>query len=162
MAVYAAGGQLAALTTTLKTAIAVFVGATLPRRLKFFDINVSQGGSPASTDTNIEFDFTRVSAATAGTGTALVPVKADPADGPCIATSKVNFTIEPTVYDDVTGLLPMFQIYLNQRAPYRWQTYLGSGAELVVAATASVGAGLRTQSLSYTGGAGGTLYFVEQ
>lgn len=157
MAVYGIAGQQATLTTTAKTFASLTQPGTLMRRAKIFDINVSQGAAPASTDTNIVFQLERYT--TAGTSTALSPVANDPAD--TVASTNiggVNHTIEPT---GKSGFW-LFQIMLNQRAPYRWQTYLGSGAELVLAATASAGGGFETYSAGYTGTAGGMIYFQEQ
>lgn len=156
MAVFSVAGQQNVLTTTYKSALAVTAGATLMRRGKIFDINVSQGAAPASTDTNIQFDLSRTTAGT--TATSYTPLPNDPADGASNALAWTNFTAEPTV----TASTSLFNIALNQRAPYRWQTYLGSGAELVYPATASVGVVLRALSAGYTGQAGGIVYFQEQ
>lgn len=157
MAVYQIAGQQATLTTSLKSAITLACAASNMRRFKIFDINVSQGAAPSSTDTNIEFALNRYTGAV-GTGTAYVPTPADLADAAAVTTGLVNLTIEPGTITAVS----LFDIFLNQRAPYRWQTYLGSGAELVMPATASIGCTLRTQSGLYTGQAGGTMYFQEQ
>jgi hypothetical protein len=156
MAVFSAIGQQNTLTSGLKSAIIVLAAASNMRRQKHFDLNLSQGSAPASTDTNIEFDYSRNTAV--GTGTAYTCNPNDPADGAFTGSANVNTTIEGTY----TASSSVFQILLNQRAPYRWQTYLGSGAELVVPATASVGFGLRVLSAGYTGSAGGTIYFQEQ
>lgn len=156
MAVYAIGGQQTILTTTYKTAISVNAAASgTIRRGKVFDINVSQAAAPSSTDTNIIFDMSRVTSV--GTNTAVTPAPGDPADAVFSGLAGQNHTIEPT------GLTPsVFNIGLNQRAPYRWQTYLGSGAEIVYPATASNGLALRVQSLLYTASAGGIIYCQEQ
>lgn len=159
MAVYSIQGQQNALTAAFKTAITVTAAASATiRRGKIFDINVSQSGAPASTDTNIQFDLSRTTAA--GTGaTAYTLNPNDPADAAFSGIGAVNVaTIEPTY----TANSSVFNIGLNQRAPYRWQTYLGSGAELVYPATASAGLGLRALSAGYTGAAGGTMYVQEQ
>jgi hypothetical protein len=157
MAVYSASGQQATLTSALKSFITLACPATAMRRFKVFDINVSQGAAPASTDTNIEFNMARYTG-TVGTGTAFVPPPADLADAVTLVTCLTNLTAEPGT---VTATA-LFDMFLNQRAPYRWQTYLGSGAELVMPATASIGCRFATQSAGYTGQAGGTIYFQEQ
>lgn len=157
MAVYSASGQQTALTASLKSAITLACAATNMRRFKIFDINVSQGGAPASTDTNIEFKLSRYTGAV-GIGTALTPAPADLADAAAVTTGLSNLSAEPGTITTPS----LFDILLNQRAPYRWQTYLGSGAELVMPATASIGCALATQSAGYTAGAGGTMFFQEQ
>jgi hypothetical protein len=157
MAVYSASGQQATLTSSLKSFITLACPASSMRRFKVFDINVSQGAAPSSTDTNIEFNMARYTG-TVGIGTAFVPTVTDLADAACVTTCLTNLTAEPGT---VTAT-PLFDMYLNQRAPYRWQTYLGSGAELTMPATASIGCRFATQSAGYTGQAGGTIYFQEQ
>lgn len=157
MAVYGISGQQATLTSSLKSAITLACAGTNMRRFKVFDINVSQGAAPASTDTNIEFLLNRWTGA-AAIGTSFTPAPTDPADAASVTTGLVNCTAEPGT---VTAAA-LFDIFLNQRAPYRWQTYLGSGAELTMPATASVGCRLATQSAGYTGQAGGVIYYQEQ
>lgn len=156
MAVFGIAGQQATLTSTAKTFASITQPASSMRRAKIFDINVSQGAAPASTDTNIVFQLERYTSA--GTSTSATPVPADPADGAAVTIGGVNHTIEPTGKAAVW----LFQIMLNQRAPYRWQTYLGSGAELVLAATANNGGSFETYSAGYTGTAGGMIYYQEQ
>lgn len=157
MAVLIIQGAQSTLTTTYKTAMTISCAGSNPRRMKVFDINVAAGSAPASTDTNIQFDFSRHTAA--GTNTAYTLLAADVADANFTSVGGVNNTIEPTGPSSTTGL---FNIAMNQRAPFRWQTYLGSGAEIMLAATASNGGSLRALSAGYTGAAGGTIYFQEQ
>lgn len=157
MAVYSASGQQATLTSALKSFVTLACPASSMRRFKVFDINVSQGAAPSSTDTNIEFIMNRYTG-TVGIGTAFTPPAADLADTATLVTCLTNLTAEPGT---ITAQ-PLFDMFLNQRAPYRWQTYLGSGAELTMPATASIGCRFATQSAGYTGGAGGTIYFQEQ
>lgn len=157
MAVYSITGQQNAVGTGYKTALSLTAAASgTIRRGKVFDINVSQSGAPASTDTNIQFDMSRQTAA--GTSTAYTPNPNDPADAAFSGLAAVNYTVEGTV----TANSSVFNIGLNQRAPYRWQTYLGSGAELVYPQSASAGFALRALSAGYTGAAGGTVYVQEQ
>lgn len=156
MATIAVQGQQATLTTTYKTAMTTVCASSNPRRIKVFDINVGAQSAPASTDTNIQFDLSAVSADGTGTAYTLTPV--DPGDATWTSTAKVNHTVEPTLIAARTSL---FNIGMNQRAPFRWQTYLGSGAEIMFAATASNGFALRALSAGYTGAAGGTTFFQE-
>jgi hypothetical protein len=157
MAGYSIQGAQATLTTTYKTALIVTAAASgTIRRGKVYDINVAAQSAPASTDTNIQFDLSRQTAA--GTTTAYTLLPNDPADAVFSGLGGVNATAEGTV----TANSSVFNIALNQRAPFRWQTYLGSGAELVYPATASNGFALRSLSAGYTGAAGGTVYVQEQ
>lgn len=157
MAGYAIVGQQATVSSSYKTAIIVTANsAGTIRRGKVYDINCAAGSAPASTDTNIQFDLSRQTAA--GTTTSYTPVSLDPADAAFSGLAGVNATVEGTI----TASSSVFNLGMNQRAPYRWQTYLGSGAELVYPATASNGFALRVLSAGYTGVAGGTIMVSEQ
>lgn len=156
MALLAIQGAQSTLTTSYKTAMTVVCAGSNMRRMKVFDINMGAQSAPASTDTNIQFDLSRVSAA--GTSTAFTLLPLDPADATWTSVGGVNHTVEPTLVAAGTSI---FNIAMNQRAPYRWQTYLGSGAELMMPATASNGFAFRALSAGYTGAAGGTIYFME-
>lgn len=160
MAVYAVVGNLAAVSTTPHSAIGILSAASATRRVKVFDINIGPGAAPSSTDTFINWYMFRTTGATAGTNTAVTPQPADPADAAAVSTSAQNYTAEGTVI----AATSVFSILLNQRAPYRWQTYLGSGGELVSTQAASNGFMLQATGGSggYTGSAGGTVYFQEQ
>lgn len=156
MAVYSSQGYQQTVSSSSKTAISIVAGSTA-RRGKIFDINVATQSAPASTDTNIQFALERQTAANSG-GSAWTALPVDPADAAFSGTVSYNPTGEGTV----TASSAVFVIAMNQRAPYRWQTYLGSGAELVYPATQSNGFALRVLSAGYTSQAGGTIYHQEQ
>jgi len=160
MACYAIPGSLTTVGTTIHTAIGLLGAASNTRRTKTYDINIGPGGAPASTDTFINWFMFRTTGATAGTNTAVTPQAIDPADAAAVSTAAQNYTAEGTVL----GTTAIWSELLNQRAPYRWQTYLGSGAEITTPATASNGWMLQAQggASGYTGSAGGVVYFQEQ
>ena len=157
MAVYASNLFLTT-TSTTTTSIGYIVGGTTARRGLVFDMNLAAMSAPASTDTNIQFTLERMTATAGSTMTAYVPVLVNPADAAFVGKVGINNgTVEPTV----TAAGQVFTIGMNQRAPFRWQTYLGSGAELAYAATTDTGFALRVTSLGYTGQAGGVVYHTE-
>ena len=156
MAILSLAGAQATLTTSYKTALTISCASSNARRFKIFDINIAAQGAPASTDTNIQFDLSKHTAA--GTNTATTLIAADLGDSYWTSVGGANNTVEPTGPSATAGV---FNIAMNQRAPFRWQTYLGSGAELIFPATANNGASLRALSAGYTGAAGGTIYFME-
>ena len=156
MALLAIQGAQNTLTTAYKTAMSAVCPASNMRRMKIFDINMAAQSAPASTDTNIQFDLSRISAA--GTSTPFTLLYLDPADTYSTTIGGVNHSVEITL---VAAGTSVFNIAMNQRAPYRWQTYLGSGAEIMMPATASNGFAFRALSAGYTGAAGGTIYFME-
>lgn len=157
MAVYASSLYQATVSTSTKSAGYIVAGATARRGL-VFDMNLATQSAPASTDTNIQFTLERQTALGGSTFSAYVPVTVNPADAAFVGNVGLNNgTVEPTI----TATSQVFIIAMNQRAPFRWQTYLGSGAELVYPATQSNGFALRVLSAGYTGQAGGTVYHVE-
>lgn len=153
MAKYAV--QLTDTIGTGSTLGTVRADATTPRRIKWYDLIVGTTNTPA--DAAVRWTVTRVSAAGAGTATAVTPAIVDPADAAALTDCHENFTAEPTTYDAV----PLLAIALNQRASFRWVA--APGGELVTAATASIGAGIRTPVIS-TGTPDGTatVHFEEQ
>lgn len=146
------GGTQQALSSSYKTLVAAFCSATV-RRGKVYDILIGTNGTPA--DNSMEWTIQRMTVD--GTGTAITPNPLDPADAASAATSKANYTAEPTV----TANSDLWYVGVNQRASYRW--VCAPGSELIWPATAANGLVLRTKSASgYTGTATGGLYFEEQ
>jgi len=147
------------LTTAIGTGITVGTiraDATTPRRQKWYDIMF--GSESTAGDAQIRWTVTRLSAAGAGTaGNNPTPQPLDPADAAALADCHSDFTAEPTTYDAVSVL----SIGLNQRASFRWVA--APGGEIVTAATASIGAGIRTPVIS-TGNpdVATTVHFEEQ
>jgi len=157
MAVYGSSLWQATTATTTKSCGYIVAGTTTRRGL-VFDMNLGAQAAPASTDTNIIFTLERMTATAGSTMTAYVPVLVNPADAAFVGkVGRNNGTVEPTV----TANSAVFSIGMNQRAPFRWQTYLGSGAELVYSATTDTGFAFRVMSAGYTGTAGGTIFHVE-
>jgi hypothetical protein len=157
MAVYASTLYQATVATTTKSCGYIVAGTTTRRGL-VFDMNMGAWSAPASTDTNIIFTLERMTATAGSTMTAYVPVLVNPADAAFVGKVGLNNgTVEPTI----TAAGQVFTIGMNQRAPFRWQTYLGSGAELAYAATTDTGFALRVTSLGYTGQAGAQIYHTE-
>ena len=157
MAVYASALYKTTVGTTTAS-IGYIVAGTTARRGLVFDMNMAAGSAPASTDTNIQFTLERMTATAGSTMTAYVPVTVNPADAAFVGKcGQNNGTVEPTI----TANSSVFSLGMNQRAPFRWQTYLGSGAELVYPATTDNGFAWRVLSAGYTSAAGGTVYHVE-
>jgi hypothetical protein len=153
MAKYAV--PMSATLATGETLGSIRADATTPRRQKWYDIMI--GTTSTAGDAQVRWTVTRVSAAGAGTATAVTPALLDPADAAALADCHENFTAEPTTYDSVSVLA----IAVNQRASFRWVA--APGGEIVTAATASIGAGIRTPVIS-TGTPDGTVtvHFEEQ
>jgi hypothetical protein len=155
MAKYGINNSLAGsqqnMSSAYKTALSVFAGATA-RRGKLYDVLIGTDGTPA--DNAVDWDISRMTAD--GTGTSATPTALDPADAAMLATSKVNYTAEPTV----TAASSLFQVGVNQRASYRWVA--APGSELVYPATANNGLVLRAKSSGYTSTFTGAALVEEQ
>ena len=157
MPVYSSVFNQATISTSTKSAGYIVAGSTARRGL-VFDMNLAASSAPASTDTNIFFTLERMTATAGSTMSAYTPLPNNPSDAAFVGKVGINNgTVEPTIAANQA----VFSIGMNQRAPFRWQTYLGSGAELFYAATTDTGFALRVTSAGYTGAGGGTIYHVE-
>lgn len=153
MSKYSATINLAAVTTSFKTAGHVRAPGTTMRRIKIYEFEFGATAAPNATDTNLQVDISRSTAN--GTDTAFTPNPLDPAEAACSATFGQNASAEPTV----TANSSLWNFGLNQRASYRW--IAKDGCELVIPATANAGAPLRVLSPAYTANFGGVLFFDE-
>lgn len=149
-----AGTQQAA-SSSYKTAIETLAQTTGLRRLNFYGFNIGPAGNPASSDCDLQFDISRVTAT--GTGTAATPTLPDPAEGAPHSSSKVNDTVEPTV----TAASSVAYGSMNQRATFAWQTN-DKSQMLIGPATNNAGLGIRFLSAGgYTGKVGAAWYWNE-
>ena len=147
------GGTQQNLTTTYKTLVNI-VGATT-FRTRLWDVMVGPDGAPNATDCQIVYDVANKDATTAGTaGAAVTPNKTNPADRTATLVANVNYTAEPTVF---TSNLPLA---LNQRASQRWVAY-GPDQCIIMAATASLGLGIRALSPTYAAPVLATVMYEE-
>lgn len=150
------GGSAQNLTTTAKTQLVLGVPASLPKRMRIYEIEMSATGVPNATDCPITGDLLWVTGATLGTvGATLIPQPND--SGTVIGTfidtavSKVyaNFTAEPTAFNVANSW--WFRAF-NQRSGVLYQS--APGKEIVLPAsaqgtTATTGAALRALSPNY-------------
>jgi hypothetical protein len=150
------------MTTTFKTAGIVTAAAAAAsgiqvRRVRIWEFDFGIQGPPNATDTSIQIDISKQTAA--GTTTAVTPVKADDADPVFMGLAGSNATAEGTV----TASSSLFNTWINQRGAFRWTTQPLSGQDLICPATASNGFALRalTVTAGYVAAAGGTIYILE-
>ncbi len=130
------------------------------RRIMAYEIEFGQTGGLSSSDCQCQWDVSRFSATNALAGSAVVPNLMDPADVSPLSIYFNNITTELT-YTGVNFGLSIKNWGINQRGSYRWRA-LDDGDNIIVAATAGTGIGVRTLSLSFTGSAVGNLSFVER
>ena len=119
---------------TDKTGATVISATTV--RPAIYEITIGCAATPA--DQTTDFRVKRFTAD--GTGTAWTPTALDPISPTARATSKVNYSAEPTY----TASAEIWQQSIYQRAPYRWVAM--DGRELVAPATAASGLGLKSAS----------------
>lgn len=154
MAKYMVPGNQATISSSYKTAAIATAAASTPRRGKIAEIIIGASANPNATDTYIQFDLSRQTAA--GTTTAFTPNPVDPADAACSALGGVNATVEGTV----TANSSVFNDAINQRGTLRW-IETDESKMLIWPATASNGFALRAQSGTYTGSVTAQLGFLE-
>lgn len=152
------GGTQQAISGTYKTLLNMYASSTTAlRRGKVYDLLIGTNGTPA--DNYMEWDVSRFSATAILTATAVTPNPLDAADSAFLGVANANATGENTYVANGVGA-SVFYVGVNQRASYRWVA--APGSELVYAATALVGLGLRARSGGYTGTATGQAYVQEQ
>ncbi len=149
MRTYAASGQQAACSSSLKTALGLTGGTTT--RPAIHQLLIGASGTPA--DNALQWIVQRYTAA--GTGTAVTPKPLDSGDPACIATAQQNHTVEPTY----TSAEFLFKLALHQKASHIWQAL--PGCEWKLPATASNGIGIGALSPGYTGAIDASIIFVD-
>jgi hypothetical protein len=149
-------------STTYKSAGILYcnTAANTARRIQLYEIEMGQTGALASTDCQCQWDVSRFSATAALAGTAVVPNLLDPADVSPLSLFFNAITTELT-YTGANFGLSVKNWGINQRGSYRWRA-LDDGDNLVIAATAGTGVGVRTLSSNFTSSAVGNLAFLER
>lgn len=146
------GGTQQNLSTSYKTLLEGVANTTGITRWWIFGFNIGPSGLPSSTDCEIVWDISRLTAT--GTGTAVTSLPLDAADAASNATWKANDTIEPTV----TATSSLAYGAQNQRATYSWQTN-DQSQMLAFPATNAAGGCIRAKSSTYTNTMGATIFF---
>ncbi len=161
MAYYAAPGSQVVVSTTYKTATALWMPASTSvtgtvRKPKVFEIMVGAIANPNATDTFVQCDVSRITATATYAGTAGVFSPLDVNEPLPTTTGLTNCTAEGTI----TGPVTLWNIGMNQRATVRW--IAAQESQYLVAALASgTGFALRMLSTQYAGSFDGQLSFME-
>jgi hypothetical protein len=147
-------GSLQNLSSTYKTQVRLAQAATLMKRARTFEIEISAVNVPNATDcaiqANYEYcDATGGAAAANGTSTSAT---AQPLDAGTSITNidvavtlgRVNFSAEPTNY---VAANTYWSRGFNQRSGVLWQS--APGREIYTPAAASVGNGVQAKSTNY-------------
>lgn len=162
MANYEAPIYQVTMTTSFRTAGLQYTNITAAqiRRSQIYEYEFGQYGGLASTDCQVLWDVSRFSATAILTATAVVPNLLDGADTSPNTLYYNNNTGELS-YTVVNFGLSLKQWAINQRGSYRWRA-LDDGDNIVIAATAGQGVGIRAQSTNYQGSVVGNLSFIER
>lgn len=123
----ASAASLAASTSVLG------LDGTTTTRGKLYDVVVGSNATPA--DNAVDFQIRRF-ATSNGTGTAVVPVTLDPADGAAEIDGTATYTGSPSF----TANAEVLRWSQNQRATFRWVA--APGGEIVIPATSDSGIAL--------------------
>lgn len=148
-----------AITTTARTQIALIQAATGMRRPELQEFSFGQADVPNATDCDVLWDLIRVSAAGAGTGTAITAANTprnDPADADPVCTVAHSYSAEPTTVDAAA----LFSLAINQRGAWRFVA-AGPGRGFTIAATASLKLLLRALSPNYASFSSAQLAWAE-
>jgi hypothetical protein len=131
---------------------AVNIIATTAIRPMLNEVIVGISTTPA--DQTVQICASRHTAVgTAGSNPTPNPL--DPSDVACVSTAGITHSGEPTY----TASSDLLNIYLNQRATFRWVSQ--DGRELVAPATASNGIGVRQKTASASVTTQATVMFRE-
>lgn len=149
-------------STTYKTAADLYanVAANTQRRIQLYEIEIGQTGGLSSSDCQVQWDVSRFSATAILTATAVVPNSNDEADVSPLALF-FNNNIGELTYTTAGFGLSLKNWAINQRGAYRWRA-LDDGDNIIIAATAGKGVGVRALSTSFTGSLVGNLSFIER
>lgn len=147
MAKFTTRGSMALVAA--KTVLSVIAAATV--RPRVYDILLSSPSTP--NDYSVELFLQRFSAD--GTGTAVTPQPLDFNERAAVATSKVNYSAEPTL----TANEILVQMAHNQRATCRWVA--APGSELIIPALAGDGLALVCNAVSTQFTEAATIFFEE-
>jgi hypothetical protein len=162
MANYTAPLLQGTISTSYRSASILYVNtaANTARRIQCYEIEMGQTGPLASTDCQCQWDVSRFSATNALVGTSVVPNLLDQGDVSPLSLYLNNITTELT-YTGVNFGLSIKNWGINQRGSYRWRA-LDDGDNIVVAATAGFGIGVRALSSNFVSSAVGNLSFIER
>jgi hypothetical protein len=109
------GGSQQNISTTFKTAVAMFSSSNATCRGRCVGIAMALDGAPNATDCQVVYAVERMTAG--GTGINVTPNPTDSADQAARTTTQVNFSSEPTYTANTTHI---FLRVLNQRASMQW------------------------------------------
>jgi hypothetical protein len=162
MANYAAPLLQGTITTTYKSAGILYANtaAGTQRRIMCYEIEMGQTGPLSSTDCQVQWDVSRFATTAALAGGAVVPNLLDPADVSPLSLYFNAITTELT-YTGVNFGLSIKNWGINQRGSYRWRA-LDDGDNIVVAAVAVNGIGVRALSSNFVASCVGNISFVER
>lgn len=112
MTIFAINNRLAgseqALSSSYKTITAIAAQTSGLRRAWIYELEVGADGTlNTSTDTQVVFDFSRLTGG--GTSTSATPNPVDVADTACTTVGSVNYSAEGTITGTITGTLSLIQ-----------------------------------------------------
>ena len=146
-------------TSTFKSAGVLWAGATA-RRIQFYEAEFGQTGTLPTTDSQCQWDLSRIGATAVMAGSTVVTNLLDPADIASLTLFMNAVTTEPT-YTTAGNGLSLKSWAINMRGSYRWRA-LDDGDNILVPAVAQNGLGLRTLSSSFNASAVGNVSFIER
>ncbi len=146
------------IATTYKS-LGVLLQPASSRRVSIYELDMGMSGAlNTGNDTQVLFDVSRFTTTSIVAGTQFTPNPLDLADTVATTVSYLNaISAELTA---ITANSSLLNPPLNQRGTFRWRA-LDDGDNLIIPATTQAGIVVRALSLSYTGTAQGTVFYVE-
>jgi hypothetical protein len=155
MSTYAIPGVQGTVSPAYKSVVGSW-GSTTLKRIKWYEIVFGAAALPNAIDCYIQVDISRFTTTTGLAGTAFTPNPTDPADGPALAVSAINFTTDPVV----TANSSLLNFGVNQRNTTRW-IQNEEAKFLIIPATAQAGLALRVTSSTFGSSIQSTVTFLE-
>lgn len=133
------------------------------RRFMVYEIEFGQMGTLSTTDSQVQWDFSRISTTLSMSAAAFVVNLLDPADVAASTLFYTNASSEPLNITTAGNGLSLKNWAINQRGSYRWRA-LDDNDNIIFASGSSQGATLRVTSFSsgYASSAVGNISFVER
>lgn len=145
MASFSASGNIAAVATTIKTAVTATQPAAATALGKVHRVHLGSVGTP--TDASLEWVIQRTS--TLGTATTVTPTDEDDSGSTSTILGRSNYTVEPTYISNTV----LFDQGLNQRAAQTIMFASGREWRLQVTNNRGIGAGVKHASFTSTANA---------
>jgi hypothetical protein len=158
---YAAQLLQGTVSTTFKGLGALFTGATTPRRMAIYEIDIGQTGVlNTSTDGQMQYDVSRFIQTSLLAGTVFTPSPLDGSDPVTLGSYLNALSVLPTPLAGLGAGLNLLSPPINQRGTFRWRA-LDDGDNIIIPTTALNGVLVQVVSAQFSSTGIGTIMYLE-